>query len=441
MKHKLLFIQATQYGHNSKILCKQNPLMFPDLAFPLLAAMTPDNWEVDIKLEVIEDIDFDADVDLVGIGAMGPAIFRAIEIADKFRERGKTVFFGGHMVSMAPSLVKSHTDSIVIGDAEIAYPKLLKDWEEKGRLHGIYDYPVNSLEGLPVPKYEDLAEKEIGPLLPVNSGRGCPNSCTFCSIACLYKGKYLTRPVDEVVRDILKIKSMGYKGFFLIDDNIFGNPEYLEELCKRIKPLKMFWMSQCSLELAKNPRLLKLVVESGCKILNFGIETVSQEGINKLGKKWLQVHEYETHLKTIKEAGLVLSVTMMLGTDGDTEQSIKTTYDFIKRAKIQIVRIGILTPFPGTPLYKQLKKQGRLLHEYHKKYNGITCVHLPEKISSDKLDEMYTWINQKMYTIPSIIYRVLLNKSTFKNPRLTFFTLLVNSKYRNSMKRGDMITP
>ena len=127
----------------------------------------------------------------------------------------------------------------------------------------------------------------------------------------------------------------------------------------------------------------------------------------------------------------------MLGTDGDTEQSIKATYDFIKRSKIQIVRICILTPFPGTPLYKQLKKQGRLLHECHKKYNGTTCVHLPEKISPDKLDEMYTWINRKLYTIPSIFYRVLLNKSTFKNPRLTFLALLANFKYRNSIKRGD----
>lgn len=158
-------------------------------------------------------------------------------------------------------------------------------------------------------------------------------------------------------------------------------------------------------------------------------------------KKWCQVHEYETRLKTIKKAGLIISVTMMLGTDGDTEQSIKATYDFIKRAKIQIVRLCILTPLPGTPLYKQLKKQGRLKYEYHKKYNGITCVHVPEKITPEKVDEMYKWLTRKMYTFPSIIYRVLLNKSIFRNPKLTFITLMVNLKYRNNMKRGDLIIP
>lgn len=437
MKQKLLLIQTTQYIAGTKRPCKQNRIYLPGLALPLLVAMTPEQWDVKIILDVVDDIDYDADVDLVGIGAMGHSIFRAIDIADEFKKRGKTVFFGGYMASMLPKFVEPHTDSIVIGDAEISYPKLLKDWEEKGKLDKIYHHPIDNLDGLPIPKYERLIEKSIGDMLPVQAGRGCPHTCSFCSIACLYKGKYMTRPIDEVMADIYRIKELGYKGFFLMDDNIVGNPKYLEELCNRIKPLKMTWASQCSLNLARNPRLLKLVADSGCKILSFGLESITQEGLDKLNKKWVKVHEHEALLKKIGDAGIMASTEMMVGTDSDTVESIKATYDFVMRAKIVIPRFYILTPFPGSPLYEDYKAQGRLIHEDYIHYTGTNCVHFPEKISPEQLNEMYTWINKKIFSIPSILSRVLLNKGFLKNMKVHLLALAVNFRYREYTKRGD----
>ncbi|MGB3008677.1 MAG: hypothetical protein WBC06_19330, partial [Chitinophagaceae bacterium] len=192
--YKILFIQTTQFsGGSGTKLVKQKRLYLPGLAFPLLAAITPDNWKVEICLEVIEDVNYDVDCDIVGIGAMGQAIIRAVEIAKEFKKRGKTVIMGGFMPSMIPDYVKDVCDSVIIGDAETVYPKMLKDFEN-GTLKKIYHEQVNDLNGLPIPKYELLLKKKIGFMLPVQPGRGCPHACSYCSIYCLYRKRYIHRP-------------------------------------------------------------------------------------------------------------------------------------------------------------------------------------------------------------------------------------------------------
>ncbi|MBU1239952.1 B12-binding domain-containing radical SAM protein [Myxococcota bacterium] len=437
---KLLFIQPTQYAQDGTSLCKQSKIYLPGLVFPLLAAMTPKSWDIKIAIEVVDEIDFDMDVDLVGIGTMGHAIFRGLEIAREFKKRGKTVFFGGYMASMVPQKVlEMGVDSVVIGDAEISWPQLVHDWETRGRLEPIYDNPITSLEKLPLPRYEFLLEKPIGNMLPVQAGRGCPHLCSFCSIACIYRGKYLTRPIDEVMRDIYRVKQLGFKSFYLIDDNIVGNPTYLEELARRIKPLKMSWASQCSLNLARNEPLLELVAQSGCNILSFGLESITQSGLDKLNKKWVKVSEHEDLLARINDAGIMPSTEMMVGIDSDTEESIRETYDFVERTKISIPRFYILTPMPGSELYNQYKAEGRLLHEDYKRYDGSQCVHRPENISPEKLTEMYWWLNRKVFSLPSIMRRTVLKKEAARRPGVHLFALGANLHYRHYIKRG--ITP
>jgi radical SAM superfamily enzyme YgiQ (UPF0313 family) len=274
---KILFIQPTQYYENGTALCKQRKINLPGLVFPLLAAMTPEHWEVEVVIEVVDEVDFDCDADLVGIGTMGHAIFRGLEIAREFKKRGKTVFFGGYMASMVPEKVlEMGVDSVVVGDAEKSYPQLLRDYEKDGKIKKIYDLPISELKNLPLPRYELLLDKPLGNMLPVQAGRGCPHLCSFCSVSCIYKGKYLVRPIPEVMRDIKRVKELGFSGFYLIDDNIVGNPGYLSELARQIKPLNLHWASQCSLNLARNEKLLQEVADSGCRILSFGLESITQ---------------------------------------------------------------------------------------------------------------------------------------------------------------------
>lgn len=431
---KILFIQPTQHASDGT-LCKQKRIYLPGLVFPLLAAMTPPHWKVEVKLEVVDDIDFDSDADLVGIGSMGHATLRGIHIARKFKARGKTVVMGGYMASLMSSYVRQFVDSVIVGDAEIAYPEMLDDFERTGRVKPEYHRPVSSLDGLPVPRYELLLEKKIGGMLPVQAGRGCPHSCSFCSIACLYKGSYLFRPVGEVLRDIEQIRSLGKKKFYLIDDNIVSNPKYLEELCEAIQPLKMQWATQCSLELARYPGLLEKVRRSGATMMSFGVESLSQEGINKLNKKWLRVDNHEHAIRTIDRAGILVSSEMMVGTDGDTEESIRATCDFVERLRIPAPRFYILTPMPGTPLFDQYKSEGRLLTEDYADYNGAQCVHRPSKIAPERLNELYWWLYEKLFSLRSIFRRTLFHPNALRHPSTYIFAFVANMNYRNYIRR------
>ncbi len=432
---KILFIQPTQYDNN-RGLCKQKKIYLPGLVFPLLAAMTPTNWEVEIKLEVVDTITFDEKPDIVAIGTMGHTIFRGLEIAKEFKKRNCTVVMGGYMASMVPSLLTDHVDSVIVGDAEISYPKMLSDFERSGKIKPVYNYPVGSLTDLPVPRYELLLKKPIGNMLPVQAGRGCPHFCSFCSIACIYKGKYLSRPLADVVRDIVKVKELGFNKFYLIDDNIIANPDYLGQLCDKIKKLKMSWASQCSINLAKNPRLLKKVREAGATILSFGLESITQEGLNKLGKSWVKVDEHQKLISIIAKTGILVSSEMIVGTDSDTEDSIRETYEFVQKARIPIPRFYILTPIPGSKLFHQYKEEGRLLTLEYEKYDGSKCIHTPKKISAESVSILYWWLNKKIFSFKSIVLRTLLNPNFFLRPHLYIFAFFVNLHYRHYIKKN-----
>jgi radical SAM superfamily enzyme YgiQ (UPF0313 family) len=405
---KIVFIQPTQYRSDGKSLCKQKRIHLPGLAFPLLAAMLPKHWEAELLIEVVDDIDFEMEADLIAIGTMGHAMFRGMEIADEFRSRGRTVVMGGYMASIAFREAIKHADAVVVGDAEISFPKMLNDFEN-GKLKKIYNDPISHLNDLPVPKYELLLNKPIGNMLPVQAGRGCSYKCSFCSIACLYKGKYLSRPIDDVVRDIEAIKNFGFKRFYLIDDNIISNPKYLEKLCDTVVKFNMKWATQCVLQLARNKQLLDKVVSSGGELISFGIESINQNGLDLLNKSWLKVDEHEKNIRALTKAGIVV---------------------FIERNRIPIPRFYILTPIPETELYNQMLNENRLVTEDWKLYDGSRCVHKPKLIESERLTQMYWWLNQKIFSWRSIFKRVILNTALLKKPYMMLFALIVNLHYR-----------
>lgn len=431
---KILFIQPIQYGNDGKLI-KQKRIYLPGLVFPLLAAMTPKHWQVEVKLEVVETIDFDTDADIVGIGSMGYAMLHGMEIGDEFRRRGKTVVMGGYMASMMVEEALKHVDSVVVGDAEISYPMMLADFEREGTLQRIYHYPVTSLDGLPIPDYRVLLDKKIGDMLPAQAGRGCPNTCSFCSIACIYKGQYLFRPIDEVIRDIRAIKDLGFKKFYLIDDNIVSNRDYLISLCKALIPLKMEWATQCALKIGDDPELLALIHRSGASTISFGVESVTQEGLNKLNKAWLRVEDHKRRIKNITDAGILVSSEMIVGTDSDTEESIRATADFVLETRIPMPRFYILTPTPGTPLHEEMKAQNRILTYDWQKYDGSSCVHRPAKMTPERLDEMFWWLYEKVFTWRSILARTLLHPKFLKAPGTFLLAFLVNLHYRNFVKK------
>lgn len=432
MKKKILFIQPTIYDDHGTLV-KKKRLHFVGLAFPLLAALTPPDWECEICLETIEDVPFDTDATLIGIGGMGHAANRSKDLAAEFKARGKTVIMGGPMASLVPELAKRYFDSVIIGDAENIWTQVLYDFEHND-LKPFYKKPIKALKS-PLPRYDLVLNKNIGDFLPVQAGRGCPKSCKFCSIYCLYRRKYFRREISEVIRDIKYIKELGFKKFLLIDDNIISNEKYLFNLCQEIKKLNMRWMSQCAITVGHKPALLKLLADSGCETLSFGFESVNQDGLTSLNKVWCRVDEYREIIRNTQDAGIEIASEMIWGIDTDTRETVQDTINFVLDNKIMAPKFYIMTPIPGTDLYNELLAANRLVEDDVFKYSPTTAVIKHPHMETQEITDTFWEIYNEVYRIKNILKRTILHRKFFKQPTRYLFFLYVNLYYRYQIKR------
>ena len=435
---KLLLIQPSPYEKDGKVI-KKKKLYFTGLALPLLAALTPDDWVTELIYEVIEDVPFDTDADLIGVSTMGHGVIRSIDIAKEYRRRGKTVILGGYMASIMPEEAVKYCDSLIIGDAELVWQQMLSDFEN-GKLQKTYEKPLEgSWYSTPSPRFDLLKGKNLGDFLPVQAGRGCPNSCSFCSVSCLYSGRYVKRPLPEVIRDIEQIKSLGYKKILLLDDNIFSDRKYLDSLLDTLIKLDISWMSQCEITIGKDDELLEKLQRSGCTTLSFGLESISRESLISMDKGWAVPAEYDSLIQNIRNHGIDVSTEMVVGGEGDTLESIRMTKDFIERNKISVPRFYILTPFPGTRFFDQIKEEGRLVNNDIYSYDGTSAVYRPKNMTPDELTQAYWELYSELFTIKSIIKRNILRKEMLKTPARCIFNMGVNLYYRDQIKKS--ITP
>ena len=435
---KILLIQPSPYDQNHKPI-KKKKLYFVGLALPLLAAMTPEEYEVEIILEILEDIPFDTDADIIGISSMGHGVIRSIDIAKSFKEKGKTVIMGGYMVSIMAEEATHYCDSVVVGDAELVWEELLKDYGE-GNLKPLYEKRLRTgTFSTLLPRFDLILDKNLGDFLPVQAGRGCPNVCSFCSVSCLYEGHYIKKPLEEVVRDIKQVKDLGYKKFLLLDDNIFSDRIYLKELLKEIKALDMTWMSQCDIRIGIEDELLKELKTSGCTTLSFGLESISRESLIGMNKGWANPAKYPTLINNIRSHGIDVSTEMVLGGDGDTLDSIKATKRFIEDNKISVPRFYILTPIPGTEFFDDIVKEGRLIKQDIYSFDGTEAVHQPKNMTPEELTRAYWELYEDLFTIKSIVKRNIIRKEFLKESFKYLFYCGVNLFYRNQIKQK--ITP
>lgn len=432
MNKKILFIQPTIYDDKGKLV-KKRKQYFVGLAHPLLSALLPEGWTSELCVELTENIPYDTDADVIGLGGVGHAARRAKDIAIEFKKRGKIVFMGGPMVSLIPELAKEYCDAVMIGDSEETIKELCLDIE-RGEIKPFYEKPLTALS-TPLPRYDLMLKKRIGDFLPVQAGRGCPNTCSFCTISCLFKGRYIRRDIDEVVRDIEYIKSLGFKKFLLVDDNIVSDPAYMLELCRRIKPLKMKWMSQCAIQIADNPELLKAVAESGCYVLSFGLESINIDALKGVNKTWCDPSDYPRILKTMNDAGIEIASEMIVGLDTDTPESLKATAEFVEKSSIIAPKFYCLTPIPGTPLNKQMHAAGRIVDDNVFEYKPSKSVLNTPNMTADQVTEEYWKLYERLYSMRNILKRTIFNKRMLKRPGQTLFFFGVNMIYRAHIKR------
>jgi radical SAM superfamily enzyme YgiQ (UPF0313 family) len=377
------------------------------LGLTLLASLFPEDYEVRIINEAIEEIDFYAEVDLVGITGLTCVIKRAYTIADRFRERGIKVILGGVHPSLLPQEAKEHADSVFIGEAEGVFDKVIKD-VEAGELKPFYKNRERSdLRGMPLPR-RDLLGKRYGLFLKaIETTRGCPNRCEFCSIPTINGKRYRTRPLEEVDQELSSIIKKRGEYLFLADDNVTAKEDYAFGLFEIFKHHRVKWMAFSTVQIAKNEELLKKAQESGCISLFIGFESLLQENLDSISKRFVHTKELSELVKTIQGHRIGIHGSFIFGFDGDDPGVFKKTVEFVQKNNIEIPAFSILTPFPGTPLRKRLEEEGRIFDHDWSHYDMSHAVFTPKEMTVQELQEGYLWAQKYICAPRSILKRLL----------------------------------
>ena len=375
----------------------------PPLGMATVAALTPPGFEISLTDENVTTVDFEKEVDLVGITALTCTVHRAYQIADAFRTRGVKVVMGGIHPSVMPEEASQHADAVVVGEAEGIWADVIEDFKAN-KLRRIYRQDKHpSLVGLPIPRRDLYAKGAYHFRNTLSATKGCPYSCSFCSVSTIYGRKYRCRPVDEITKEIETLDRSKIIGF--VDDNIVGNPRFTKELFRALIPYKIKWVAQCSVTIASNDELLKLAADSGCIELLIGFESLSQENLTAVGKKINVVDEYEDVIRKVHAHGIAIHGFFIFGLDADDVDIFERTLYFAQKMRLESAQFAWPVPYPGTTLAEEMDKAGRIVTKDWSQYES-TLVLEPKKMSRETLQQKRDWVWRKFYTLPSIWRRL-----------------------------------
>lgn len=373
--------------------------MLPSL---YVAASMPPYVETKIIDEEVEPIDFDMDADLIGITFMTYNAPRAYEIADKFRgEKGKPVIFGGYHPTFMPEEAIQHAEAVCIGEAEGNVPRMMEDFTA-GKLKQFYSSEPVELTGLPKPDYTLIRKQEYAPVDTLQATRGCNYQCIFCSVSAFHHHHFRVRPVAEVIDEL---RSLGRYVLFM-DDNIIGNREYAKQLFAEMIPLRKRWFSQCGLGIADDEELLHLASSSGCQGLFIGFESLSDEELRSWKKRTNLGKNYLAIIRKLHAAGIAVCAAFMFGGDNDTPDVFEQALEFLLEANVETIQTTRLTPFPGTPLFAELDRQGRIFDKNWSHYDFNNVVFEPLHMSRAILDKGVAWVLREFHTRNRVARRV-----------------------------------
>jgi radical SAM superfamily enzyme YgiQ (UPF0313 family) len=396
----------------------------PPLVLPLLAGLTPPDVDVRLIDENVESVDLNAPADWVALTCMTASAPRAYEIADAFRNRGIPVVMGGIHPSVMPEEAGEHADTVVIGEAEPTWPTVLEDLAA-GRLKPRYaasDWA--DMTGMPLPRRDLLRADCYISVNGVQTARGCPHNCSFCSVTPVFGRRYRFRPIPEVIEEVRTLK--GWIGF--VDDNLVGHPRRAKELFEALIPLKISWVGQADLSLAWNPEMLALAVRSGCQAMFIGLESLSPENLRATGKTPNLRGDMGEAIDTIHRAGIEIIGSFVLGLDGDDLGVFRRTVEFAEKHKLMAAQFAVLTPYPGTAIREQLEREGRIEDSNWARYTMSNVVFRPKQMTAAQLAEGQAAVYKRFYSIPSILKRTL----DFRGRSMG--RLLVNLSYRGVVR-------
>lgn len=400
MKIKLIQPAMIQRPMDTKLKTR----MAPSLALLTLANLTPKEHEVIIENENVESINFDEKVDLVAITVTVDVMNRAIEIAKEFRKRSVKVVAGGIHITADPKGAYGYFDAICVGMAERIWQRILFD-AQNDSLKEIYN-DMLSISGQEIvsPDYDIIDNSKYLYTNIISTSRGCPFECDFCynSSQSVHKA-YINRPIEDVIREI---KTLRTRHIMFIDDNFIGNPSWTKKFLAQIKPLGLKYNAAVTSNIVDMPDILDDLKESGCQSLFIGFESINDKAIDSVNKVQNSVGKYERLVEELHKRGIMINASFVFGLDEDDSSVFEKTLDWIVKNKIETVTSHILTPYPGTRLYENLHKQGRITDFDLSKYNTANVVYRPKNMTQEELYDGYLWIYKEVYSFKNIIKRL-----------------------------------
>lgn len=403
------------------------------LAMAVLASLTPKDVNLCFYDDRIEIIPYDRPTDVVGLSVETYTAKRAYGIANEFRQRGIKVVMGGYHPTLVPDEALEHADAIVIGEAEGCWKRLLGD-VERGTLKKVYQSEKsNGLKGI-IPDRRIFQGKSYFDLTLIETGRGCPFQCNFCSVTAFHRGTYRRRPVSEIVAEI---RSVGKKYIFFVDDNIIADQQSALELFEALIPLNINWISQGTLDIAKHDKMLALMAKSGCLGLLIGFESLSKENLVQMGKFHnSQFDDYLAVVRKFRDYGIVIYGTFVFGYDYDYEETFKKSLSLAKESQLFLAAFNHLVPFPGTPLYARLEQEGKLLYPkwwLDSNYCFGDVAFRPARMTAIELSEKCVWGRRKFFHPLSILKRGLDFQANCKTLKRVSTFLLTNLLLRKEI--------
>jgi radical SAM superfamily enzyme YgiQ (UPF0313 family) len=385
------------------------------LSMALLAGMTPAWVEVRFYDDRMAEIPFDEPTDLVAISVETFTALRAYRIARQFRVRGVPVVMGGYHVTLLPDEAVQEADAIIVGDAELVWHKVLADAKVR-RLKPIYrGTGRRTLGGLRY-RREIYAKYSYQNITLVEFARGCNFKCDFCSITAFHEASQNHRPAHEVVEEMV---ATGSDRFFIVDDNVVSQPAQVRELCQAMIPLRTNWVGQASIHIANDDRLLELMARSGCRGVLIGMESLDPANLRDMDKSWnIAQADYKESLRRFRKHGLAVYGTFLFGYDNDDAAIVQRSIDFAKEQKLFLAAFNHLVPFPGTPLYRRLEAEGRLLKpkwwlDPESRVGDV--VFRPRKVSPRELEALCLDARRQFYSWSSMFGRLIDRYANVKN--------------------------
>ena len=377
---------------------------YPIITLPHIAAITPKKYDVRIVNENLETLNFDEEADIVGITCYTMTAPRVYEIADEFRKRGKKVVLGGYHPTAMPDEAGKHADSIALGMAEANWPKLLND-AENGKLKPIYERDNNfDMADIP-PIRRDLIKHN--PLQgAVQTTRGCTNKCEFCAISSFCQHGVKQRPIKNVVEEI---KQMPNNLYVIHDPHLTQNRKYAMELFKELikQKIRKSWVSNGTTNIlaSVDNEWLRLAQKSGCVEWFVGFESVSQAALDGIKKTHNKVENFKKMIKRVHDYGMTIQGGIIFGFDEDTPDIFDATIEKLNEFEMDVLEVNILTPYPGTPLFDKLEREGRLITRDWSRYNQVDVVFKPKHMTEKELLEGAKKVAKEFYSWPNIIKR------------------------------------